>query len=91
MTTPAQRAAFACRKLTEFRSPSAHHIVSVDTSDHARAKETAHRHGARLVTGTARHVVAHFDDKARSQAFHREMAAGGHKATHQTVREGPAS
>ena len=86
--TPIQRAARASHRLAEFATRPRHHIVSAPTSDFAASKDAAHKAGAKLVTGTAKHFVAHFDDHAKSRSFHNTLHAAGHaSAVHQTVSE----
>lgn len=74
----ARHAAIANRRLTEFKVPQSHHVVKASVKDYTKAADHARRSGAKLVTGTARHMVAHFDNKDRASQYHRALRAGGH-------------
>ncbi len=93
MTAAHLNAARTTRRLTEFRgAPAQHHVVKVgiEHSDKAHKTATAHAyaHGAKLVTGTGRHVVAHFDDKGKADTYHKAVKASGHQDAHMhSVRE----
>ncbi len=72
--------------MSESRHVTQHHIVKVQ-GDHSHLRHLASQHGANLVTGTGRHIVAHFDDHKKSTAFHKALKASGHAdAKHDTVR-----
>lgn len=90
MPHPARYAVGAARRLNEMTTPKQHHIVqaSATSATHAGLKALAHQHGAKLVTGSHRHLVAHFDAPHHAAAFHRAAQAAGHAdAALHTVRE----